>query len=62
MITHNIRSALSTGTRTLMMDAGRIILDLAGKRREEMTVPELMRLYSEQKKEEFANDRMLLND
>ncbi|MEA4895020.1 MAG: ATP-binding cassette domain-containing protein [Oscillospiraceae bacterium] len=46
MITHNVRSALKTGTRTVMMDAGRIILDISGKEREEMTVPRLMELYS----------------
>jgi len=60
MITHNIRSALTTGSRTIMMDAGQIILDLSGKERAEMTVDRLMKLYAEKKKEEFSNDRMLL--
>ena len=30
MITHNMQSALDTGTRTIMMDSGDIILDIAG--------------------------------
>ena len=59
MITHNIRSALSTGCRTIMMDAGRVILDLTGEERAQMTVERLMKLYTEKKKEELANDRML---
>lgn len=59
MITHNIRSALTTGSRTIMMDAGQIILDVSDKERERMTVESLMKLYSEKKKEEFSNDRML---
>ena len=59
MITHNVRSALSTGSRTIMLDAGRIILDLSGEERERMTVEGLMRLYSEKKKEGLDNDRML---
>lgn len=38
MITHNIQSALDCGDRTLMMQQGKIILDLSGKERERMTV------------------------
>ena len=42
MITHNIRSALELGNRTIMMDAGRIVLDLAGEERAGMTVDALL--------------------
>ena len=59
--THNIRNALTTGTRTIMMDDGQIILDLSGEEREKMTVERLMRMYSERKKEELDNDRMLFS-
>ena len=61
MITHNIRAALSTGSRTIMMDDGKIIMDIAGEERSNMTVERLMRMYSEKKKEEFDNDRMLFS-
>lgn len=60
MITHNMNSALKTGTRTIMMDSGEIILDLSGEEREKMTLDDLLNMYSLKKKEEFANDRMLL--
>ena len=33
MITHNMKSALELGNRTLMMDSGRIVLDLKGEER-----------------------------
>ena len=33
MITHNMRDALTLGNRTLMMDGGRIVLDIAGPER-----------------------------
>lgn len=59
MITHNIHSALTNGSRTIMLDAGQIILDISGEERREMTVDRLMKLYSEKKKEELSNDRML---
>ena len=61
MITHNIRAALSTGSRTIMMDAGQVILDITGEERAQMTVERLMKLYSEKKKEELSNDRMLFS-
>ncbi len=61
MITHNINSALKTGSRTIMMDSGEIILDTSGEERDKMTLDDLLKLYSLKKNEEFANDRMLLN-
>lgn len=44
MITHNMKAALGFGTRTVMMHEGRIILDLKGKERDEMTVEGLIKL------------------
>lgn len=60
MITHNMDSALSLGSRTLMMEEGRVILDLKGKERETMTVPDLLELYREKCGRALTNDRMLL--
>ena len=60
MITHNIQSALETGTRTIMLDRGRIILDISGKEREDMTVARLMELFSQRGGGALDNDRMLL--
>ena len=59
MITHNINQALTTGSRTIMMDQGRIIFDFDAAAREKMTVRDLMNMYSEKKKEDFDTDRML---
>jgi putative ABC transport system ATP-binding protein len=61
MITHNMGQALSVGNRTIMMDAGQIILDIAGDERAEMTVPKLMTMYSGARGKELDNDRMLLS-
>lgn len=59
MITHNIQSALKNGSRTIMLDRGKIILDISGKERADMTVPHLMELFSQQSKSTLDNDRML---
>lgn len=60
MITHNMSQALVTGTRTIMMDSGEIIIDLDSKTRSEMTVSDLLKLYQEKENKIFDNDRILL--
>lgn len=60
MITHNIHSALSMGTRTVMMNAGRILLDIAGAERDAMTVPRLLELYDQKADRALDSDRILL--
>ncbi|MEL1134471.1 ATP-binding cassette domain-containing protein [Desulfitobacterium sp. THU1] len=61
MITHNIQTALKTGTRTIMLDQGKILLDIAGKAREEMTVSRLLEHFSQQSQNTLDDDRMLLS-
>lgn len=60
MITHDIHAALKLGNRTIMMDDGQIILDIAGEARDNLTVDELLTYYSKERKKELTNDRMLL--
>ena len=58
MITHNIPSALSLGNRTIMMNNGRIVLELAGAERETMTTEQLLKVFHEQG---VSNDRILFS-
>ena len=60
MITHDIKTALSVGNRTIMMDDGEIIMDLQGEEREKMTVSALLDLFQKKGKEGTLSDRMLL--
>ncbi|QSX09024.1 ATP-binding cassette domain-containing protein [Alkalibacter rhizosphaerae] len=60
MITHDIRSALSVGNRTIMMDEGEVILDIRGEERENMSVEKLLSYYSAKKHKQLADDRILL--
>lgn len=60
MITHDIRSALSVGNRTIMMDEGEVILDIRGEERENMSVDKLLSYYSAKKHKQLADDRILL--
>ena len=56
MITHNMQSSLKLGSRTIMMDSGRIVLDVKGEEREKMTVQDLLSRFGAA----LDNDRMLL--
>ena len=61
MITHNMHSALELGNRTLMMDSGRIVLDISGKERENLTVDGLLEKFSEGVGKQLDNDRILFS-
>lgn len=54
MITHNMKAALDHGNRTILMKDGRIVMDLTGEERKNMTVDKLITQF------EIDNDRMLL--
>ena len=60
MITHNMRSALQLGNRTLMMHAGRIVMDVSGAEREKLAVDDLLLRFKEISGSALDNDRMLL--
>ena len=61
MITHNMSSALELGSRTIMMDMGRIVLDFSGPEREGLTVDDLLLRFREDTGRKLDNDRMLLS-
>ena len=54
MITHNMQQAITTGNRLVMMDAGRIKLDISGNEKSSLTTGDLVEKFK------LANDRMLL--
>ncbi len=60
MITHNMKSALDLGNRTLMMHEGRIVLDVKGEERAGMTVEDLVEKFRSGAGASLDNDRMLL--
>lgn len=61
MITHNLSSALTLGSRTLMMDAGRIVLDVAGEERAGLTVEGLLDRFCHDAGRALDDDRVLLS-
>ena len=61
MVTHNMRDAINLGNRLIMMDGGRIILDVSGEQKRELTVDKLMAAFTALSGSELASDRMLLS-
>ena len=61
MITHNMHAALELGNRTLMMDSGRIVLDISGEERDTMTVDGLLDRFAKNVGRSLDNDRILLS-
>ncbi len=61
MVTHNMQQALDLGTRTLMMDSGRIVLDVKGEERAGMTVTDLLKQFHANAGKQLDNDRILLS-
>lgn len=60
MITHNMQQALDYGNRLLMMDGGKIIMDISGPEKEKLTREDLTQKFREIKKHDLDNDRMVL--
>lgn len=61
MVTHNMQQALSLGNRTLMMDGGRIVFDVSGKERQELTIDDLLAQFRQNAGRQLDNDRILLS-
>lgn len=61
MVTHNMQQALTMGNRTLMMDDGRIVLDVRGEERRNMTVADLLEKFRTGAGKDLDNDRILLS-
>ena len=61
MVTHNMRDAIRYGNRLIMMNNGRVILDIAGEEKKHLTVEMLMDAFAKASGEAFANDRILLS-
>ena len=56
MITHNMRDAIRYGNRLIMMDAGKVVVDIRGEEKKNLTVRDLLEKFK------IDNDRMLLSE
>lgn len=60
MVTHNMKDAIVHGNRLIMMHEGRVILDISGEDKKNLSVEDLLLKFEEISGEEFANDKAIL--
>ena len=61
MITHNMRDAIAHGNRLVMMYDGRIVVDVSGEEKKNLTVEQLLNLFSKASGSDEADDKLLLS-
>lgn len=60
MVTHNMKDAIAHGNRLIMMHEGKIILNISGEEKKQLTVPDLLQQFERVSGQEFANDKAIL--
>ncbi len=61
MITHNMRDAIAYGNRLIMMYDGRVVVDVSGEEKKNLTVEQLLALFSKASGSDEADDKLLLS-
>ena len=61
MVTHNMKDAIVHGNRLIMMQEGKVILNISGEEKKKLTVEDLLHQFEKVSGEEFANDKALLS-
>lgn len=60
MITHNMQDALNYGNRLIMLDKGRVVIDLSGDDKKDLTVSQILDLFQKKTKNQLLEDEILL--
>ena len=61
MVTHNMKDAIAMGNRLIMMNAGRVVVDVRGEEKKKLTREDLMQLFEKAAGQEIESDRILLS-
>ena len=61
MVTHNMRDAITYGNRLIMMNEGKVILNISGEEKKNLTIENLLHKFEEVSGEEFTNDTEILS-
>ncbi|NEW65604.1 ATP-binding cassette domain-containing protein [Carnobacteriaceae bacterium zg-84] len=61
MITHNMENAIRYGNRLIMLQSGRVVVDIAGEEKKHLTVPQLMELFHQRSGEFMTSDSLILS-
>jgi len=61
MVTHNMKDAIAHGNRLIMMNAGRVVLDISGEEKKSLTVENLLERFSKASDGGMLSDRAILS-
>ena len=61
MVTHNMRDAITHGSRLIMMSNGHVVVDVSGEEKKNLTVEQLIEMFSTASGSEFSNDSAILS-
>ena len=61
MITHNMRDAIAYGNRLIMMYDGRVVVDVSGQEKKDLTVEQLLNLFSTASGSSEVDDKLVLS-
>jgi len=61
MVTHNMKQAIDYGNRIIMMHEGEIVLDIKGKDKEGLTIPDLLGMFEKVRGVGIQDDKLLLS-
>lgn len=61
MITHNMKHAIHFGNRLIMLHQGKVLFDISGEDKKNLTVEKLLEKFYQNQGEELASDSLLLS-
>ena len=61
MITHNMRDAIAYGNRLIMMYDGHIVVDVSGEEKKNLTMEQLLSLFSQASGSDEVDDKLVLS-
>ena len=61
MVTHNMHDAIAYGNRLIMMHEGRIVVDVSGEEKKQLTIQQLLDLFEAGSGSRFGSDKEILS-
>ena len=61
MITHNMQDAITHGNRLIMMHEGRVVVDISGEEKKNLTISQLLGLFEQASGSKMTSDKVILS-
>ncbi len=61
MITHNMHDAITLGNRLIMMSEGRVVVDVSGEEKKNLTIEQLLNLFEKASGSAMMDDKVMLS-